>query len=84
MQYRTKDFYLACSMLSKGIKLINSEKDRDSNSVFFIFDIDGKEDVKNEILESFVNQNCYVNVKKFTHAIKILRKEINKYNGGVK
>jgi hypothetical protein len=71
-------------MLSKGIKLINSEKDRDSNSVFFIFDIDGKEDIKNEILESFVNQNCYVNVKKFTYAIKILRKEINKYNGGVK
>lgn len=79
MEYRTKDFYLGCSMLSKGIKLINSEKDRDSNSVFFIFDITDKEDIKNEIIESFINQNCYVNVKKFTYAIKILRNEINKY-----
>jgi hypothetical protein len=79
MEYRTKDFYLGCSMLSKGIKLIDSEKDRESNSVFFIFDITDKEEIKNDVVEGFLNQNCYVNVKKFTYAIKILRNEINKY-----
>jgi hypothetical protein len=66
-------------MLSNGIKLINSEKDSDSNTVFFIFDITDKEDIKENVVESFINQNCYVNVKKFTYAIKILRNEINKY-----
>lgn len=79
MEYRTKDFYLGCSMLSRGIKLIDSEKDSVSNTVFFVFDITDNEDIKNEIVESFINQNCYVNVKKFTYAMKILRNEINKY-----
>lgn len=79
MDYKTKDFYLGCSLLSKGIKLVNSEKDSDTNTVFFIFDITDKEDIKNNVVESFLNQNCYVNVKKFTYAMKILRNEISKY-----
>jgi hypothetical protein len=78
--YETKDFYLATSLLSNGIRLVNSRKDGDLNSVFFIFDVENKEELKNSIIDDFINQRCYVNVKRFTYAMKQLRKEIDKYN----
>jgi hypothetical protein len=78
--YKTKDFYLACSLMSNGIKLVDSEKDGGLNSVFFIFNTQDQEDFKNSIIDDFINQRCYVNVKKFTYAMKQLRKELDKYN----
>lgn len=78
--YKTKDFYLGCCFISKGIKLINSEKDGVSNTVFFTFDIENKEEKLKKIIDDFINQKCYVNVKKFTYAMKVLRNELNKYN----
>lgn len=78
--YKTKDFYLACSLMSNGLKLQGSEKDGEINSVFFIFNTESQEEFKNSIIDDFINQRCYVNVKKFTYAMKQLRKELDKYN----
>lgn len=77
--YKTKDFYFSCVLLSNGIDLVNSEKDRCKNTVFFLFDITNKEELKNILLDNFVNQKCLVDVKKFTWAIKILKNEIYKH-----
>jgi hypothetical protein len=79
MEYATKDFYLSCVFLANGFKLINSKKDSTKNTVFFYFDVTNKEELKNKILNSFINQECLVNVKKFTWAMKILRSELSKY-----
>lgn len=77
--YKTKDFYLSCVLLTNDIKMINSEKDSSKNTVFFNFDITNKENEVNLIINQFINQQCLVNVKKFTWAMKILRSELNKW-----
>lgn len=77
--YKTKDLYLSCVLLSNNIKFIKSEKGGTNNTVFFIFDSDGYEEEINTLINQFINQECYVNVKKFTWAMKILKKEIYKW-----
>lgn len=77
--FRTKDFYLSCTLLSNNIKLIKSEKDSIKNTVFFTFDVSNNQDIYNEIIHNFVNQQCFVNVKKFTWAMKVLREELSKW-----
>ena len=77
--FRTKAFYLSCTLLSNNIKLIKSEKDSIKNTVFFIFDVSDNQDIYNEIIHNFVNQQCFVNVKKFTWEMKILREELSKW-----
>ena len=76
--YKTKDFYFACVLLSNDFKLIKSEKDGCKNTVFFFFNIDNKEDIKNKLLDDYINQACFVNTKTFTWAIKVLKNEIFK------
>lgn len=77
--YKTKDFYFSCVLLSNGFELINSEKDGAKNTVFFLFDITNKEEIKNRLLDDFTNQECMVNTKKFTWSIKRLKNEIYKF-----
>jgi len=82
--YKTKDFYFACVLLSNSFKLIKSEKDGVKNTVFFYFDLSDKKDIKEKLLDDYINQTCMVNTKLFTWAIKTLKKELYEElnNGG--
>lgn len=77
--YKTKDFVLASVLLSNGFNLKGSDKKDGTTTIFFIFDTDNKEELKDSIINDFVNQQCYVNVKKYTWANKIIRQEMDKY-----
>lgn len=74
--YKTKDFYFACVLLSNDFKLVKTEENGDKNTVFFCFNISEQDDFKNRLLDNYVNQNCTINVKKFTWAIKTLKNEL--------
>ena len=74
--YKTKDFYFACVLLSNNFKLLMTERDGDKNTTLFCFDTENKEELKNKLLDDYVNQVCVENVKRFTWAIKILKNEL--------
>lgn len=72
--YKTKDFYLACLIMSKGYKFIGSENE--DRTVWFTFVEDDK---MQGLINDFVNYNAMVNVRMFTKAMVRLRKELDKY-----
>ncbi len=81
--YKTKDFYFACVLLSNNFRLVELEKDGDKNTVFFLFDSSNKEEIKNKLLDDYINQNCLVNAKLFSWAIKSLKGQLyEKLNDG--
>lgn len=75
--YTTKDFYLACSLVSNGFSLVGSHT-KNGKSVFFEIQYTDKEKL-DEILSSFIDMDLCVNVKNFTHSMKLVRKELDKY-----
>ena len=72
--YETKDFYLACLILSNEYKLINSR--REGGSVWFEFASDDK---LQGIVDEFINFNATANVRLFTRSMARLRRELDKH-----
>lgn len=72
--YKTKDFYLACLIMSNGYKLTNSECE--GKTVWFEFEEDDK---LQGLINDFVNYNAIANVRIFTKSMARLRKELDKY-----
>lgn len=80
MIYSTKDFYLACLLKSKDYKLISTQKHSEKNTVFFNFEyIKDKEQDLRQLVDNFINMTIETNVRKFTWAMKDLRKELDKF-----
>ena len=77
MEYKTKDFYLSALLLSKGFKMIGSEK-KTERTVFFIFEYEDYSDL-NDILTDFINMTATVNVKKFVFSLNTIRAELSKH-----
>ena len=72
--YKTKDFYLACSIMSNGYTFVGSESE--GRTVWFSFESDDKlQDLTND----FINYNAMVNVRQFTKSMARLRRELDKH-----
>ena len=69
--YETKDFYLACFLKSRGIKLINASgaPNKISEVVFTFQRVENLE----EIINNFYNENELVPAIKFVNAIRDLK-----------
>lgn len=76
--YKTKDFYLACLIMSHGYELTNSSQ-RDK-AVWFEFKPD---DNLQSLVNDFINYNAMTNVRQFTKSMARLRKELDKYKGKI-
>jgi hypothetical protein len=74
--YKTKDFYLAALLMSKGFKLIGSEKQ--THAVFFEIEYDNEEKLQ-KLINDFVNFEAYVNLGKLVKMQALLRRELDKY-----
>lgn len=72
--YKTKDFYLACLIMSNGYTLVGSESE--GRTVWFSFEEDDK---LQDLINDFVNYNAIANVRMFTKSMARLRKELDKY-----
>lgn len=72
--YETKDFYLACLIMSDGYEFIGSIND--DKAVWFKFKQDDK---LQSLVNDFVNYNAVANVRMFTKSMTRLRKELDKY-----
>ncbi|MFZ3386507.1 MAG: DUF5659 domain-containing protein [Candidatus Hydromicrobium sp.] len=66
--FKTKDFYLACFLKAKGIKLLNAsgEKMRD---IVFTFQVENSE----KLINDFYNENELIPAIKFVNAIRDLK-----------
>ena len=66
--FETKDFYLACFLKAKGIKLLNAsgEKMRD---IVFKFQVENSE----KLINDFYNENELIPAIKFVNAIRDLK-----------
>lgn len=72
--YKTKDFYLACLIMSNGYTLVGSENE--GGTVWFSFEEDDK---LQGLINDFVNYNAIANVRIFTKSMARLRKELDKH-----
>lgn len=72
--YKTKDFYLACLIMSNGYKFINSECEY--KTVWFEFETDDNLQI---LVDKFINYDAMVNVRMFTKSMARLRKELDKH-----
>lgn len=66
--FKTKDFYLACFLKTKDIKLIKTSKE--GNISFFYFENEGNIE---ELITSFYGDNEMVPANKFINAIRDLK-----------
>ena len=74
--YKTKDFYLACLIMSEGYKFIESSQE--DRAVWFEFNSNCK---LQDLVNDFVNYNAVANVRQFTKSMARLRGELDKYRG---
>lgn len=71
--YKTSDFYLACFLLSKNIDLLNIEPLIDNpKKMNFVFVVE-KDNIINDLINSFYNGKGLVSVKKYMHSIRDLK-----------
>ena len=74
--YKTKDFYLACLIMSNGYKFIDSANE--DKTVWFNFEMADEKEL-HDLVGGFINYNAMVNVRMFTKSMARLRKELDKY-----
>lgn len=72
--YKTKDFYLACFIMSSGYEFINSTQE--DRTVWFEFKSD---DTLQNLVNDFINYNAMTNVRQFTKSMARLRKELDSH-----
>lgn len=72
--YKTKDFYLACLIMSEGYNFVGSENK--GRTVWFTFEED--EELQ-DLVNDFINYNAITNVRMFTKSMARLRRELDKY-----
>ena len=66
--FETKDFYLACFLKAKGIKLLNANGEKISDIVF-TFQLENSE----KLINDFYNENELIPAIKFVNAIRDLK-----------
>lgn len=66
--FETKDFYLACFLKAKGIKLLNAGGER-IKDIVFRFELDNSD----ELVNDFYNENELIPAIKFVNAIRDLK-----------
>ena len=64
----TKDFYLACFLKAKGIKLLNASGDK-IRDIVFKFQLENSE----KLINDFYNENELIPAIKFVNAIRDLK-----------
>ena len=66
--FETKDFYLACFLKAKGIKLLNANGDK-IKDIVFTFQLENSE----KLINDFYNENELIPAIKFVNAIRDLK-----------
>lgn len=66
--FETKDFYLACFLKAKGIKLLNANGEKISD-IIFTFQLKNSE----KLINDFYNENELIPAIKFVNAIRDLK-----------
>lgn len=74
----TMDFYFTALLMSKGFKLLGSEK-HEKGVVFIVQNLN--EELYQKLQSDFSNHNAYVNMSKFVKNTARLRNELDKYKG---
>ena len=72
--YKTKDFYLACLIMSKGYEFLGSENK--GRTVWFKFKPDKE---LQKLINDFINYEAVTNVRMFTRSMARLRRELDRY-----
>jgi hypothetical protein len=74
--YTTKDFYLCVLLMTKGFKLLGSEKR--VNGVHFIVE-NKNEELLQSLVQKFINFEAYAHMGKMVKCMAQLRNELDKH-----
>jgi len=72
--FETKDFYLACFLKAKGIKLLKASGEK-IKDIIFTFQLENSE----KLINDFYNENELIPAIKFVNAIRDLKGIIPQY-----